>query len=164
MISYSGIQHEDRVTFEHEFSLLLRVYPEMEERHFVLILDGDQAKWAAARSKFQNVTLILCIYHSRENFKKRFGPLCRISKIPPSSNSANFKQVDEKTSLWIQCDLCDKWRRVPSHIGNPVAFVCADNIGCEEFSNCLQAEEVCEIEEVDSNLAGVHFKKLFRSI
>lgn len=141
LVLASGIHHEDQVTFEHQFDLLIKLYPEMEEKHFVLILDGDQANWAAARAKFRNVTLILCIFHSRENFKKRFGRLCRPSKSRSTSET-----------LWIQCEACDKWRQIASEVVlSNSNFKCEDNTDIK-FANCSIKEEDTTVDSMGSEI------------
>ena len=151
MLTATAIQHEDRATFCHEFGFLLSIYPELKSKRFVLILDGDQAKWAAARDSFEKVILILCIYHSRENMKKRFGPLCR-SK-PSVAGASIAEPFDDATrSLWIQCELecCQKWRRLPIGISPPESYHCGQGGWLGDTSDCTQPEE-----ELESNEASV---------
>ena len=56
--------------------LLLDLYPTLKYDTWVLIVDGDPAKFKAARIKFENVRIILRLYHATENVKKHFGRMC----------------------------------------------------------------------------------------
>jgi hypothetical protein len=72
----SAITHEDTVTFMNEMDVLLDMYPSLKHDNWVLIVDGDPAKFKAARIKFERVRIILCLYHATENIKKHFGYMC----------------------------------------------------------------------------------------
>ena len=76
VIVASAITHEDTETFVNEMDLLLDLYPNLKYDAWVLIVDGDPAKFKAARLKFENVRIILCLYHATENVKKHFGRMC----------------------------------------------------------------------------------------
>ena len=52
------------------------LYPSLKYDNWVLIVDGDPAKFKAARIQFQRVRIILCLYHATENIKKHFGHTC----------------------------------------------------------------------------------------
>jgi CW-type Zinc Finger len=46
--------------------------------------------------------------------------------------------------LWVQCDACLKWRRMPWHAGAadvPEAFRCADNAWAPQFARCDAEQE-----------------------
>ena len=72
----SAITQEDTVTFMNEMDVLLDLYPRLKYDNWVLIVDGDPAKFKAARIKFERVRIILCLYHATENIKKHFGRMC----------------------------------------------------------------------------------------
>lgn len=72
----SAITHEDTDTFMNEMDVLLDLYPSLRYDNWVLIVDGDPAKFKAARIKFERVRIILCLYHATENIKKHFGRMC----------------------------------------------------------------------------------------
>lgn len=72
----SAITQEDTVTFMNEMDVLLDLYPRLKYDTWVLIVDGDPAKFKAARIKFERVRIILCLYHATENIKKHFGRMC----------------------------------------------------------------------------------------
>lgn len=72
----SAITQEDTATFMNEMDVLLDLYPSLKVDNWVLIVDGDPAKFKAARLKFDNVRIILCLYHATENIKKHFSPMC----------------------------------------------------------------------------------------
>ena len=72
----SAITHEDTVTFMNEMDVLLDMYPALKYDTWVLIVDGDPAKFKAARIKFERVRIILCLYHATENIKKNLGHMC----------------------------------------------------------------------------------------
>ena len=56
---------------------MLEVAPQLATDVFVLLLDEDRATWQAAKEKFQKVVIVLCLFHTSGNTKKRFGPICR---------------------------------------------------------------------------------------
>ena len=77
----SAITHEDTATFVNEMDLLLNLYPTLKYDNWVLIVDGDPAKFKAARIKFENVRIILCLYHATENVKKHFGRISLTTSV-----------------------------------------------------------------------------------
>lgn len=83
----SAITHEDTATFMNEMDVLLDLYPHLQYDNWVLIVDGDPAKFKAARLKFQKVRIILCLYHATENIKKHLGHLCLTSKADTSGDT-----------------------------------------------------------------------------
>ena len=123
----SGIVSEDALTFAHTFDLVLEVAPQLATDAFVLLLDGDRATWQAAKHKFRNVVIVLCLFHASENMRKRFGPLCRNC---PRKNNTQSSTDDNTTNAvqWIQCQSpeCNKWRRLKDGTEYPCAFVCSD--------------------------------------
>lgn len=76
VIVASAITQEDTATFVNEMDVLLDLYPSLKYDNWVLIVDGDPAKFKAARIQFQRVRIILCLYHATENIKKHFGHMC----------------------------------------------------------------------------------------
>lgn len=82
----SAITHEDTATFMNEMDVLLDLYPNLKHEKWVLIVDGDPAKFKAARIKFEKVRIILCLYHATENIKKHFGHLCLTSESGASGD------------------------------------------------------------------------------
>jgi hypothetical protein len=76
VIVASAITQEDTETFKNEMDVLLDLHPSLKDDNWVLIVDGDPAKFKAARIKFQRVRIILCLYHATENIKKHFGCMC----------------------------------------------------------------------------------------
>jgi hypothetical protein len=76
VIVASAITQEDTETFKNEMDVLLDLHPSLKDDNWVLIVDGDPAKFKAARIKFQRVRIILCLYHATENIKKHFGRMC----------------------------------------------------------------------------------------
>lgn len=76
----SAITQEDTETFLNEMDLLLELYPNLKSDNWVLIVDGDPAKFKAARLRFDRVHIILCLYHATENVKKHLGHMCLTSK------------------------------------------------------------------------------------
>ena len=123
----SGIVSEDALTFAHTFDLVLEVVPQLAIDPFVLLLDGDRATWQAAKHKFRNVVIVLCLFHASENMKKRFGPLC---KNCPVKKNAQSSSADDTTNVvrWIQCQSpeCNKWRKLKVETEYPSAFVCSE--------------------------------------
>ena len=123
----SGIVSENALTFAHTFDLVLEVAPQLATDTFVLLLDGDKATWQAAKHKFRNVVIVLCLFHASENMRKRFGPLCKnctrknTTQSSTSDDTANVEQ-------WIQCQNpeCNKWRKLKEVSEYPTAFVCSD--------------------------------------
>ena len=77
----SAITHEDTATFMNEMDVLLDLYPSLRYDNWVLIVDGDPAKFKAARIKFERVRIILCLYHATENIKKHFGRMCLTAAV-----------------------------------------------------------------------------------
>ena len=71
-----AITQEDAETFKNKMNVLLDLYPSLKDDNWVLIVDGDPAKFKAARIKFQGVRIILCLYHATENIEKHFGRMC----------------------------------------------------------------------------------------
>lgn len=120
----SGIVSEDALTFAHTFDLVLEVAPQLATDIFVLLLDGDRATWQAAKHKFKNVVIVLCLFHASENMKKRFGPLCRSGRGVSQSSTDDI--TNASPSRWIQCQnpSCNKWRKLPESIEYPVEFHC----------------------------------------
>lgn len=82
----SAITHEDTVTFMNEMDVLLDLHPNLKHERWVLIVDGDPAKFKAARIQFENVRIILCLYHATEYVKKHFGHLCLTSESGASGD------------------------------------------------------------------------------
>jgi hypothetical protein len=74
VIVASAISHEDTETFMNEMDVLLDLHPSLKYDTWLLIVDGDPAKFKAARIKFEIVRIILCLYHATENVKK----MCRM--------------------------------------------------------------------------------------
>jgi hypothetical protein len=72
----SAITQEDTATFMNEMDVLLDLYPSLKVDNWVLIVDGDPAKFKAARLQFDKVHIILCLYHATENIKRHFGRMC----------------------------------------------------------------------------------------
>ena len=83
----SAITQEDTITFMNEMDVLLNLYPNLKYDSWVLIVDGDPAKVKAARTKFEKVRIILCLYHATENIKQHFGHLCLTSKTETPGKS-----------------------------------------------------------------------------
>ena len=123
----SGIVNEDALTFAHTFDLVLEVAPQLAIDPFVLLLDGDRATWQAAKHKFRNVVIVLCLFHASENMKRRFGPICRNC---PRKNNTQSSTADETTNVvrWIQCQSpeCNKWRKLKEKTEYPSTFVCSE--------------------------------------
>ena len=65
----------------NEMDVLLDLYPSLRYDNWVLIVDGDPAKFKAARIKFERVRIILCLYHATENIKKHFGRMCLTASV-----------------------------------------------------------------------------------
>jgi hypothetical protein len=82
----SAITHEDTGTFLNEMDLLLDLFPRLRFDNWVLIVDGDQAKFKAARLRFERVRIILCLYHATENVKKHLGHICLTTKTETQGN------------------------------------------------------------------------------
>jgi len=129
----SAIKHEDTVTFVQEARFLLIYYPELAEERFVLIVDGDKAKWAAARLMFPLVLLLMCVYHGSECFKRKFGPICRSTPraLSTSIQPPAFQQVNSPSDdMWIACDKCNKWRLLEDNFDitqySNRSFFCSD--------------------------------------
>jgi hypothetical protein len=86
----------------------------VQYERFVMIVDGDKAKCAAAKILFPFVLLLMCVYHGTECFKRKFGPICRsipktlYSLIPPAAQQDSFTE-EESFDMWIACDGCNKW-------------------------------------------------------
>ena len=93
----------------------------------MLLLDGDRATWQAAKHKFYNVVIVLCLFHASENMRKRFGPLC---KNCPRKNNIKNDTTDNMANIvqWIQCQNpeCNKWRKLKEEVEYPTSFVCSD--------------------------------------
>ena len=132
----SGIVSEDAHTFGHTFDLVLEVAPQLATDVFVLLLDGDRATWQAAKQKFENVVIILCLFHASENMKKRFGPICRSFR---GASQSSTNDSPPNLSRWIQCQnsACCKWRKLSDSVEYPSEFYCtevtwsANSIDCD---------------------------------
>ena len=67
--------------------------------------------------------------------------------------------MEEITNLevdWVQCDDCQKWRRLPHHIGSPQigeTWVCAQN-NWDGYNNCTIPQEKTD-EEIDSEIKAI---------
>lgn len=59
---------------------MLDSYPTLKYDTWVLVVDGDPAKFKAARLMFENVRIILCLYHATENVKKHLA-ICALQRI-----------------------------------------------------------------------------------
>jgi hypothetical protein len=122
-LTQSVITNEKSVTFEHNFILLLQWKPSLKTDVFVLLIDGDPAKILAARTIFQNVVIVLCLFHLTLNMHKR-GNLfshaegmerlyicnCRTCgrEVPFDSN---FKPEDAVT---LKCEVCSRSHEIAS--------------------------------------------------
>ena len=89
----SAITQEDTATFMNEMDVLLGLYPNLKYDSWVLIVDGDPAKFKAARIKFEKVRIILCLYHATENIKKHLGHLCLTSKTETPGKSSIYASI-----------------------------------------------------------------------
>ena len=134
---------EDTATFAHTFDLVLEVVPQLATDVFVLLLDGDSATLQAAKHKFRNVVIVLCLFHASENMRKRFGPLCR-NYQSGNRNSTN-SSAEAQPTRWIQCQNsdCNKWRQLAEGADYPTQFCCSDMTMNRAVITCdiLQDEE-----------------------
>lgn len=60
VIVASAITQEDTETFMNEMDVLLNLHPYLKYDTWVLIVDGDPAKFKAARIKIEKVRILLC--------------------------------------------------------------------------------------------------------
>jgi hypothetical protein len=95
----SAITHEDTVTFMNEMDVLLDLHPSLKYDNWVLIVDGDPAKFKAARIKFERVRIILCLYHATENIKKHLGYMCMTTPTETAGETSD----DTSTILTALC-------------------------------------------------------------
>jgi hypothetical protein len=102
LITATALNHENIVTFTHEFNFLLSLYPYLASSRFVLFLDGDPAKIHVARTLFKNVVLILDEYHSTENVKSKLGPLCRSRKTTSTAGTEPNPLLEERADAQEQ--------------------------------------------------------------
>ena len=80
--------------------LLLYFYPTLKYDTWVLIVDGDPAKFKAARIKFENVRIILRLYHATENVKcGRIGYTRPTGRTGPSPDPSDPTAYYTHTSL-----------------------------------------------------------------
>lgn len=52
--------------------------------------------------------------------------------------------VKSNIRSWLQCDACDKWRKVPANAGMddlPETFVCEDNDWEPQYASCDVPQE-----------------------
>ena len=70
VIVASAIKQEDTVIFMNEMDVLLDMHPYLKYDNWVLMVDGDPAKFKATRIKFEKVRIMLSLYHAMENVKK----------------------------------------------------------------------------------------------
>ncbi len=65
---------------------------------------------------------------------------------PPSPSPPPFKSVGRKKSdNWVQCDRCQKWRRLPMDVDTtklPDSWYCDMNLWDHERNSCAAAEDV----------------------
>jgi hypothetical protein len=168
VMSSSLITHEDIETFEFEIDVLLTKYPYLADDKFVLIVDGDRAKWHAARAKFKNVTIIVCLYHMSENIKAHFGPMCKRSAKSKQSTASKEAattedgaidenaalspaKIDLESDCWIQCEACEKWRKVSQSFNSNdflKQFTCVQN-NWDSFNSCDIEEQECFAVTID---------------
>ena len=73
VLTIMALTREDFRTFEWELQFLKDTFSDLLDGVFVVIVDGDLAKINAFKAIFPDAIIILCLYHSSENFKKRFG-------------------------------------------------------------------------------------------
>ena len=64
---------------------------------FVVIVDGDVAKINAFKTIFPETIIILCLYHSSENFKKRFGRYKGGLNISSAPNEEKLSHINIST-------------------------------------------------------------------
>jgi hypothetical protein len=88
LLCASLIKHEDIATFVTQLEFLVSIYPELGSKKLVFFVDGDQAMWGAIRRVLPEAFIVLCLYHSSENMKSRFGPLVRISSKSKKKSTA----------------------------------------------------------------------------
>jgi hypothetical protein len=70
----------------NEMDVLLDLHPNLKYDKWVLIVDGDPAKFKAATIKSERVRIILCLYHATENVKKYLGHMCLTSTTESDGN------------------------------------------------------------------------------
>lgn len=88
----SAITHEGTITFMNEMDILLDLHPSLKYDNWVLIVDGDPAKFKAARIKFERVRIILCLYHATGNIKKHFGYMCMTTPTETAGETSDDTQ------------------------------------------------------------------------
>ncbi len=160
----SAIKREDTVTFVQEARFLLIYYPELAEDRFVLIVDGDKAKWAAARLLFPRVLLLMCVYHGSECFKRKFGPICRstpraLSSIQPPDLQQDNSLEESSNDMWIACDNCNKWRLLEETFDitqySNRSFYCSDiSLNCCDPSSSTFDDDAA-VSSTDSTLKEI---------
>ena len=67
----SAITHEETTTFLSEMQVLLDLYPSPAYHNWVLIVDGDPAKFKAARMKFERERMYVSFHVSIKQQKMR---------------------------------------------------------------------------------------------
>lgn len=93
VIVASAITQEDTATFMNEMDVLLDLHPYLKYNNWVLIVDGDPAKFKAARIKFEKVRIILCSYHATEKVKKHLGHMCLTTTTETKGNFLHLYYV-----------------------------------------------------------------------
>jgi len=134
ILTTTVLKHEDSRTFVHEIEFLLEMFPEIEFMAIVVILDGDSAKFLAVRTKLKLAVIILCLYHSSENFKKRFGAAGKSYR-----KGAQIAE-DDIPVYYAKCVTCSRYREVGKAVLEDVELmqrvVCSDlSRTCEEDSD-----------------------------
>jgi hypothetical protein len=82
----------------NEMDVLLDLHLSLKYDNWVH-LDGDPAKFKAARIKFERVRIILCLYHATENIKKHFGYMCMTTPTETAGETSD----DTSTILTALC-------------------------------------------------------------
>ena len=98
VLTTMALTREDFRTFEWELQFLKETFSDLfDDGVFVVIVDGDIAKINAFKTIFPEAIIILCLYHSSENFKKRFGRYKGGLKISSAPNEVKLSHSNIST-------------------------------------------------------------------
>jgi hypothetical protein len=162
VVVQSVIRNEKARTFEHNFRMLLRLFPHLAHETFVLVIDGDPAKISAAKKLFINVVIVLCLYHLTENMKARGG---MFGKGDGGEDEEEDGDEAMKKTYVCNCRKCGREMPFDSNfdISSAATIRCSQ---CNSAESSMGGTDIAEPQQVQvNNTVGTNwFQRAFATV